>query len=270
MNTKEADTSMYDNSVLGRLLGWSSFVILSLGMFGFGLAMILERMFELPERSLTVPYRIVILFCSWWSIGLALLTKRRFFARRYLLPVLVFWTVYTLRFYLDAYVLDRSLPLSNLPEEIAFYIFGMCFFPMFAIFVEPGFYRNSQIVKSSIIILALSCAIVLIFSRDVFYSDFGRLRIEGGLNQITLGHLGVSLSMLCLFLLFSPRARSKIMNLILIGLIGFGLAVMGLYVPLVFGRDKNCESSFWWGCWCAACLLGLPRLRIWGATLSSA
>jgi len=197
-------------------------------MFGFGFTMILERMLGMPERSLTVPYRIIILFCSMWSLGLVFLTKRRFFAKRYLIPLIIFWTVYSLRFYIDAYVYDRPLPLGNLPEEVAFYIFGMCFFPMLAIFIEPGFHHNSRIVKSSIVILALSCAAVLIFNRDVLYSNFGRLHVEGSLNQITLGHLGVSLCLLCLYLLFLPQAGSRIMNLILIGLIGFGLAVMGL------------------------------------------
>lgn len=218
--------STSDNSTLGRLLGWSTLIILSLGMFGFGFVMILERTFGLYERALTVPYRVLVLLCSIWSLGLVLMTKRRFVARWYVLPLGIFWLLYALRFYVDAYYYEVSL--STPSDELAFFIFGMCLFPMFAILVEPGFHINSQTVKSSIVVLALTCVTVLVFSRDILNSNFGRLRVEGGLNQITLGHLGVSLCVLCLFLLFSPRAVGKTMNLILIGLVGFGLAIMGL------------------------------------------
>jgi len=195
-------------------------------MFGFGFVLMVERLFGWGEQSLTVPYRVFILLCSLWSLGLVLITKRRPVARPYILPLGIFWVLYSVRFYIDAYYLETSL--SRSPGSLTFFIVGMCFLPMLAILIEPGFRINSQTVKMSIVVLVLSCASVLIFSRGVLYSNFGRLLVEGGLNQITLGHLGVSLCLLCLYLLFSSRTGSKITNLILVGLTGFGLAVMGL------------------------------------------
>jgi O-antigen ligase len=154
------------------------------------------------------------------------MTKRRFVSRCYVFPLGIFWTLYALRFYVDAHVYNLSL--SHDPEELAFFIFGMCFLPMLAVLVEPGFRINSPLVKSAIATITLACLSVLIFSRDILNSNFGRLRVEGSLNQITLGHLGVSLCLLCLYLLFSSRTIGKTMKLALMGLVGFGLMIMGL------------------------------------------
>jgi hypothetical protein len=194
-------------------------------MFGFGFVLTLEKFLDLPERFLTVPYRFLMLLISL-SIISTVLAKRRLVLRSYLFPLGVFWFAYVLRFVLDAYV--RDLPLAQAPSDLFFYIVGMCLIPMLALLAHSSSRFAPMAVMTSLIVLGVTCGAILLFSREILHTEFGRLRIDGGLNQITLGHLGVSLVTLSLFVLLSRRPIVQIPKVILVSLIVFGLLVVGL------------------------------------------
>ncbi|MBM4258950.1 MAG: hypothetical protein FJ147_24000 [Deltaproteobacteria bacterium] len=195
-------------------------------MFGFGLILTIERSLNLPERALTVPYRVLILAASLSIIVTVLVKSKRVLLRIYMLPLVVFWLAYGARFIADVYV--RELPLAQTPSDLLFYIVGMCVIPMTAMFLHASPRFASVAVLTSLVVLGLTCAAILLFSRDVLFTDFGRLRAEGGLSQITLGHLGVSLTTLSLFLMLSRFPIVQVPRTILTALIVFGLLVVGL------------------------------------------
>jgi len=201
--------------------------VYSLGMFGFGLILTVEKYLDLPERMLTVPYRLLILLCSLLLIGTLLVKGGRILFRMYQIPFGIFWTLYTIRFVYDAYIRDMPMAMTTY-DDLLFYIFGMCFIPMVAMLLYDNLRVMASAITASLAVLGGTCMAILLVSRDLLYSDFGRLRVEGGLNQITLGHLGVSLVVLCLFLLFAHKPILRVPRFILAALIVLGLLVVGL------------------------------------------
>jgi hypothetical protein len=223
-NRRSSATS--DSGERLSLLDVQAVVLYALGMFGFGLILTLERFLSLPERALTVPYRLLMLLASVAIIMTVLATSRRFLFRSYLFPLGIFWLAYVVRFIVDVYV--RELPLAQTPSDLFFYIIGMCLIPMTAMLLYSSERFASAAVLTSLVVASLACAAILLFCRDILFTEFGRLRVEGGLNQITLGHLGVSLTTLSLFLVLSRRPIVQVPRVVLAALIVFGLLVVGL------------------------------------------
>jgi hypothetical protein len=168
----------------GRLsfLDVQAVVLYALGMFGFGLILTLERSLSLPERALTVPYRLLMLLVSVAIVVTVLAKSKRFLLRSYLFPLAIFWLAYIMRFVVDVFV--RELPLAQAPSDLFFYIIGMCLVPMTAMLLHSSERSASAAVLTSLVVLGLACAAILLFCRDILFTDFGRLRAEGGLNQI--------------------------------------------------------------------------------------
>lgn len=202
-------------------------VIYSLGMFGFGVVLTVEKFLGLSERMLTVPYRLIILLCSILLIGGLLLREGKLCFKTYMVPLVIFWTAYVTRFVYDAYVRDMPMAVTTY-SDLLFYVFGMCFVPMLALLLYGSVRGMALAVGTSLTVVSGTCIAILLFSRDLLYSNFGRLRAEGGLNEITLGHLGVSLVTLCLFLLCCRIPLLRISKAVYLTLIVFGLTVVGL------------------------------------------
>ena len=215
-----------DKSGTLTLLDVQAVLLYALGMFGFGFILTLEKSLELPDRFLTVPYRFLMLLLSLSIIGTVWAKGKGLVVKSYLFPLGVFWLAYALRFAVDVYV--RELPLAQAPSDLFFYIVGMCLIPMIAILLHSSVRFAPAAVRTSLIVLGVTCAAILLFSREILHTEFGRLRVDGGLNQITLGHLGVSLVILSLFLLLSRQPIVHVSKLVLYALITFGLLVIGL------------------------------------------
>ncbi len=200
--------------------------VYAFGLFGIGLVLTAQNFFELPGRSLTIAYRLGMLALSVSLVVSVLLKGRSFTTRTYLVPLGGFWLIYASRFVNDAYV--QELSLSRPYEEFLFYLFGMCFIPMAAVLLHSSERFLAGALKLSLISLGVSCGMILWLNQDLLQTNFNRLQGEGGLNPITLGHMGLSLVVLCLFLMLSRQPLIRAPKILLSALLGLGLFVMGL------------------------------------------
>lgn len=203
-----------------------SAILFSVGMFGFSIALFIDREFIFGYRFSTYIYRAIILGLSFFFIVHRLGTMRNVPRGMFWIPFFVFWAAYGLRLLADIGFGDG--PFSRNPRDFYLFAIGVCMIPSIAFMLLRLGPANARLTYAlSLIILSLSCFVNLYYSREMFGRQFGRLQGEEGLNPITFGHLGVSLVILGLYGLLARKNPLAIPRVAYFAPIGMGTFVIG-------------------------------------------
>ena len=260
-----------DAAIKGKTLLDASIVFLySLGLFGFAVPFFLERWLSLSERSLTVPFRFLVLGAALTVLGLLLASNPTIHLRGYMLPLGFFWLLYMIRLGTDVLVLEAPLPIPVV--DLTFFVLGMTFVPMLAFLHKPGKGVLARCFKWNIGTLLVSVCFMLPNAFEALRSDY--LTAGDLFNPITRGHLGAALAALAIYKLMGPvrvPVSAKIVYLfcsflgiltILISAkrgptISF-VAMMGLIVVFSLRNSRGFKAVV--GGWFLACSLPLIYL----------
>jgi len=254
---------------LSNLIAVSVIILMGIAIVGYPLVSFLHSFLNIPSRMVTLPYRASTLFISAVILLYALSTRRLLTKYAVIVPLFVFWTFYIIRIFVD--VLVYQLPLSRPGWEFFAYGVGTCFIPMLALMtpLSPSMLKRALIVVWGCTLLGGILAAVNVNK----ISAMGRLRATDTLNPITLGHLGVTLAVLSVFIFLNYRNKLRFNVLFLAAaLLGFflvGLAasrspvlsLVSLVPALVWigGRTKSLRKLFF----IAGALIVLMPWLIW-------
>lgn len=168
--------------------------IYSLVIGGYPIVASFGLQYNLENRQVTIPYRLIILF-----FAMVLFVKRRRkntkIEGKFLIPFFVFWGIYLLKiFFLE--ILPEPSEISA--SEFFLYAFGTCFIPMVAFFEYiPSFYEKP--LRISVFgVLFLGSLVSLYFGVVnhfvLMQKGFVNQRISTDvLDPISLGNIGASL-----------------------------------------------------------------------------
>src|SRR5882672_1463885 len=205
-------------------------VLYAAAVAGYPLIAAVPILLTLESRSISVPFRAVILALSI-VVLLYSVHKRVLYTGALWVPLVVFWALYLSRMLSDT--LFRPIPLSQPPTEYFLYGFGTCFLPMLALFTRASdatlrfALRLTTLVAGIAVITAMYLGI-----QSLLKGDFGSVmssRFElWTLNPISLGHLGASLATLALFQLRSRADRTRGTWIFLVGAVAIGLTCTGV------------------------------------------
>ena len=204
-------------------------LLIAMTVAGYALASGIPPLIGLDERAASVPYRAFAL--AWTILVLALVARRRMHYRGAAwFPLLVFWTLYSLRIASDT--VFAPIDLARPPSEIILWAYGTCLLPTLALFASPG----ERALRRGAQVTFVFCALATVGALYVNYRELslgissaystGRLATNT-LNPVSLGHLGISLALLSVY--FLPKQTW----LVRIGLAG--LASLGLFTAAVSG-----------------------------------
>ncbi|MFW8602431.1 O-antigen ligase family protein [Desulfobacterota bacterium M19] len=213
------------------LFSWGVALLLGMIVAGYPLVSNLPGFLNVESRIISVPFRAFVLLLSIALIISRVICKRHIYLGVLWFPLLVFWSFYFIRILLDTVLFPIPLRLDI--SEYYLFSIGVCFIPMVALM---AWFDNDTQRKSfnlTVIIAAISSVLALYsvyldyISGDTYNSvEVGRMALKT-LNPISMGHLGVSLAILCVFYFVSKRTTSLI-NALLFAL----MLVLGVFVAL--------------------------------------
>lgn len=199
------------------LLSWCTALLYGMTVAGYPLVSVLPGFLGVENRIISVPFRAFVLLLSISLILFGSISRKRGYVGFFWVPLLVFWSFYFIRILVDT-VLSPILLRVNISEYYLFSV-GVCFIPMVALMVSYDNDTQKISFNMVVIIAAMASFLVLCSSyRDYISGNFvslerGRMSIET-LNPISVGHLGVSLIILCVFFFVSKRTTSLVNSLL--------------------------------------------------------
>jgi hypothetical protein len=212
-------------------------LVLVLTIMGYPLVAGLSEYLDVPNRLLSVPFRMVVLTLSFVAI-MAFATRSKKHGVHYFW--VVWWTFWVL--YLSRMVIDNALNPDALKIPFLEYILygvGVTLLPAMALSFRGSSALSNRPVWLMILLGVLGVVVnlwIIFFERDLGgILDFMTARAETeSLNPISIGHMGVTVVILCLWTYFTRTKRSMWRAVVLIacGLIGLGgLAASGSRGP---------------------------------------
>jgi hypothetical protein len=187
---------------------WASRWVLVLSVVGYPVVAAISLHVDVPNRTLTIPFRALVLLLAGVAILIFSARREKHPIRPFWLVWWLFWAVYVVRMVLDYFFDPSSLKIPI--EEYLFYAVGVSMVPALAL----AFRRNRAVAPSSLqsMIVVGTIGLVLNFWIIVQQADsvnlltLAALRLQTDtLNPISLGHLGVSVMVLCLWKLLTDR-----------------------------------------------------------------
>ncbi len=177
----------------------------ALSFAGFGLLSFLPHALRLDSRDLTVPFRAFVLFLGMTLLLMGLSNKLFRFSMGLRLFML-FWSLYLVRLVCDTYY--DPIFLVRQRELYLLYGIGISLIPSLAFFITPTSFclRRSMLLLYALITLLSVLCLTEVRTASVFGENF-RLAGNPTANPISVGHYGVSLSILSLVLYFTPEFR---------------------------------------------------------------
>lgn len=146
-----------------------------------------------------MPYRAAFLLASG-VVGWTVLSNR---ARRYRglvwYPFVVFWSLYLVRLMLDT--MSPPERLARPIGEFYLYAIGTCLLPSMAFFGRLDERTIKRALLATLLVTGAGAVATVIFNYQALGTAFGRSVGNEYLNPITLGHLAVTLIILCVYLL---------------------------------------------------------------------
>lgn len=212
------------------LFSWGVALLLGMIVAGYPLVSTLPGFLNVESRIISVPFRAFVLLLSIALILFRVICKRHVYLGVLWFPLLVFWSFYVIRILLDTVLFPVPLRL-NISEYYLLSI-GVSFIPMVALMA--WFDNDTQ--RRSFNLLVATAAMASVLSLYSVYRDYisgnlfslgvGRMSIET-LNPISMGNLGVSLVILCIFFFVSKRSSSLINSLLFVFML-----VLGVFIAL--------------------------------------
>lgn len=191
-------------------LVWIASLVMIGTLAGFLIVSYIPGALGVDSRVATVPFRgLMLLLLLYTLYRLLVVCHLRVGMSLTSLVVLFFWTTYSLRFIVDAVLLQ--VPLGTPPSDMALSLFAMCL-PTFIVLYQIRdirLYRNALTWTT----LALGvCCLASMFrtktSQDV--ALHGRYQGNDVLNPISYGHMGVTAIILGLFVFLQiGRVRKR-------------------------------------------------------------
>lgn len=180
---------------------------------GFPVAFAIQGLLGLDENIITVGAR-------GFTVALAvavLLVKPLHFngvTGRYLLLLIAFTALYGYTM-LDKLILQGEYSLA--PPGVMFGLFlGIGIVPSLVILLCSLHYEGSMRMRSVLRLLlwlnTLFISVALFNGRELLGTEFGRFKVEGGINQIYLGHMGVLNLYAAFFLMTLDRSRLSLLS----------------------------------------------------------
>lgn len=206
-------------------------------LIGFFSAGLLSNLFTGGSRSVTIPFRALVLLLSIIIIVSGILNNRFTIPLRELIFFLLFWIFYMGRLVIDLYFRNIQAVVFESNLEYFLNAIGICFIPCLSIlFVKE--INLDWILKWTfrILLISLIVSVFLNLSLDTEESQqsYGRYGGGGGLNTINYGHQGVTLSLLSLFLLLRTKDLLKAIIYVFSFLVGlFIMYLSGSKSPLL-------------------------------------
>ena len=189
-----------------HLIRWEIVLLYGIGLFGYQLLSFLLDFLGVPSRTLTIPFRSLVLFLSLNIILYKVFVEHeRFWLRpdSYWFLFLAFWVLYSIRLALDTVI--APAPLGRPGEEYVLYAIGMCLIPTIAFL---GRIDHETQEKASYFVFAsmfLTCILAFQFRHNLAeVSNVGRLRHDY-LNPIAVGHAGTSLVIMSIFFILKKK-----------------------------------------------------------------
>jgi O-antigen ligase len=184
-----------------QLLGLAS-LVLTANLAGFQTISFIPGGFGVDQTAATVPFRaleVVLLMYAFYKLLAVGHLRSRISVTTIL--VVLFWFAYSVRFMVDAVLLQ--VPLKD-PAMMALYIFGIII-PMFTIcYLVGDINLYMKALPWIMLLLGASCAFAvhrLSVASDIDIAQHGRLLGNELLNPIEYGHMGVRAIVLGLFVL---------------------------------------------------------------------
>ena len=202
--------------------------VLALSLSGYPLVASMTSLLGIENRPVAIGFRLILLLTSVFLILAILANHVRIYRGWVWIPILVFWTLYVIRLWLDTKIL--SAPLSREPVEYWIWSIG-CLIPMVALMAKPDSVTSSRALGTVFWLTAAAVFLVLLATRIGVVAgisrtlETGRLEISA-LNPISAGHLGGSLMLIATHLFLGQGstqrfATKRVMYLafVLVGLI---------------------------------------------------
>ncbi|MBP2647346.1 MAG: hypothetical protein H6Q77_970 [Gemmatimonadetes bacterium] len=203
--------------------------LLALCVAGYPLAAAIQAVTGLSSRLVTVPYRALVAGLSIWVLVRAWKAGWSGYGGMLWLPLAVFWLLYAWRLAMDGLFLPVAFgdPFS----DYLLLGLGASLLPMLACFtiVDADAAARARTLTIAMATCGAVAAVILGF-RDIALGNFlsvitGRLGLEA-LNPISLGHLGVTTSLLWMDRLLSPSgSRYRVLGIAAV-LAGIAVAVI--------------------------------------------
>jgi hypothetical protein len=236
---------------------WSTAVLYGLTIAGYPLISAAASILAIDSRSISLIYR-----AGYLALALAVvaenLRRRRLYTGSLWFLLGVFWLLYSARIFSDTTFSPAALRLAG--YEYFLWAFGTCLIPMLAFMSVP----DDETLRTSAVVTLITSTVACLLALYVSYKALtigvsgtlatGRLESET-LNPISLGHLGVTTSVMAfalmpgrrkiarllltvlivlgLFTAAAAASRGPIVALVVILLIQFGLWVPGRSLPRV-------------------------------------
>lgn len=154
---------------------------------------------NVDSRVITVPYRAAFLLVSSAVAWAVLSNARRRYGGAIWYPFLIFWMLYIVRLMHDTvYPPER---LARPIGEFYLYAIGTCLLPSLAFFNRMDELTVRRALLATLIVVGAGAVATVAFNYQALGTEFGRSVGNEYLNPITVGHLAVTLVVLCAYLL---------------------------------------------------------------------
>lgn len=174
----------------------------------------------IPNTPFNYAYRFFYLFLALYILLVKFVLHQRVAIPIRIVPLLVFWLLYSTRLIYDLSIVDIPTYQDNPPLYFYFYAFGGCLIPSIAVVTVANYIDIKKLSRFIYLALTISNLLLLILFIKQFgfnimaLSTRGELGEEGGIGPIYFSRFGAMLMIWSTYyLLFS--SRNKIINSIL-------------------------------------------------------
>jgi hypothetical protein len=207
------------------MTGKATALLYAVTIAGYALVSAVPPLIGVESRVVSIPYRALALGLALMVIFLAY-RRRQFYRGAAWFPLLTFWLFYTVRIVVDTEF--RPVQLGRGLSDYVLWAFGTCFIPLVAFFQDPGEEALRLAAKYTFwFCLGASALALYVTYRELSlgisaaYSS-GRIGSDT-LNPVSLGHLGVSLSLLSIYYFPLQRWYNRVL-LVLAMIVGLFIA----------------------------------------------
>jgi O-antigen ligase len=184
----------------------------------------LPYVFSVDSRTITIPFRALVLGMSMILIGYNFYLSRDLKFDKSDCFFILFWIVYFINVYFSFRNYDFSKEFRLKESEIYLRIIGVVFLPSLAILTLNPKKINYRLVFNSVYII-IFIILLLNIIKGIDYNYQGRSSGFLSMYSINFGHVGVTLAILSLYNLMFNAKKTKYINL----LMGLGFLI-GTYI----------------------------------------
>lgn len=195
------------------LFNYTAIAVLLLTLVGYPLVAPVSTILQIDNRLVSVPFRALVLLLSLMIIIKGFVLRDKFPSGPFWIVWWVFWGLYISRMIIDGFLNPEALrlPLS----EYLLYAIGMSLIPALALSIKLDDYFLNRAVIWIIVLGALASVLsigIIISNKELMaISDLtvGRQSTET-LNGIAIAHLGVSVVIMCSWMLVRAETHGTL------------------------------------------------------------